>query len=229
MDGILPINKPAGMTSYDVIRRVKRVLPRGTKIGHAGTLDPFAEGVLLILLGKATKKFDEIQGWKKTYLATAKLGAKSETLDREGKIEEVSVTRNKLLTKENVEKAAKKYVGEIEQAIPKYAAAKYRGRKFYEYAREGKEVPQKSKKVNVYSIEVVKVSDQKVELLVVCGSGTYVRQLSYDILKNLGVESYLEKLVRESVGEINLRDCLTLERVIDINMADKLLPLNGGG
>jgi tRNA pseudouridine55 synthase len=213
MDGLLPINKPAGITSYDVIRRVKKALIRGTKIGHAGTLDPFAEGVLVLLLGKATKRFAEIQSWKKTYLATAKLGAKSDTLDKDGKITKQARYHEDGLDLSSVQQIADRYVGEIEQEIPAYAAAKYKGRKLYEYAREGKKVPKKSKKVMIYSIEVMRVDKDEVEMRVVCGSGTYIRQLSSDILQQLGIESYLEKLVREAVGEI------TLEQAIDVDMA----------
>lgn len=228
MDGVLAVNKPAGITSYDVIRRVKRLLPKGTKIGHGGTLDPFAEGVLLILVGKATKKFAEIQLSKKTYLATAKLGAGSNTLDSEGKIENVPVKIPNNLTVEVVQQVADKYVGEIEQEVPKYSAAKYKGRKLYEYAREGKEVPAKSKKVHIYSIEVDVVTREEVGLRVVCGSGTYIRQLSYELLRELGVESYLDKLVRERIGAYGLSDCVTLEQLVhEDEVRRRLRPFRG--
>lgn len=208
----MPVNKVSGITSYDVIRRVKKILPRGTKIGHGGTLDPFAEGVLLLLLGMATKRFDEIRSWKKTYLATAKLGATSDTLDCTGAISMKREVLSMKLGKEEIEKVADKYVGEIEQEVPAYAAAKYKGRKLYEYAREGKEVPKKVKKVMIYAIEVLEVTEEEVQMRVTCGSGTYIRQLSYDILHELGVESYLDKLIREKVGKYELKDCKNLSR-----------------
>lgn len=218
MDGILPIYKPSGITSYDVIRQVKQRLERGQKIGHAGTLDPFADGVLLLLLGKATKRFDEIQTWKKTYLATAKLGYKSDTLDSEGKISKKYDVKSKTYKAEELQKIASKYVGNIEQVVPNYSAAKYKGKPLYKYAREGTEVPQKSKKVTVYSIEVLENQESNgsnhrtmVEMRVECGSGTYIRQLSYDILKEVGVESYLTNLTRERIGEITLEDCRRLD------------------
>lgn len=228
MQGLLPINKPAGITSYDVIRRVKRVLktlPNKVKIGHAGTLDPFASGVLILMLGKATKRFDEIQGWKKTYLATAKLGSSSDTLDRTGEITAQAPKEVRELTKMQIQKVADKYIGEIEQEIPAYAAAKYKGRKLYEYARDGVKIPQKSKKVVIHSIEVLSTKDETVEMRVVCGSGTYIRQLSYDIMKELGIESYLDTLVRESVGEIGLDDCTITEQVTDADSLAKQLLL----
>jgi tRNA pseudouridine55 synthase len=218
MEGILPVDKPAGMTSYDVIRVVKKLLPRRHKIGHAGTLDPFASGVLVLLLGKATKRFDEIQKWEKTYRAVAVLGAYSDTLDREGEIERRISNMEHRVDKQQIQLIADKYVGEREQVVPAYAAAKYKGRKLYEYAREGKEVPQKKKTINIYNIEVLRVESGEVEMRVVCGSGTYIRQLSYDILREMGVESYLDTLVRESVGKITLGDCTNLEKLTDEGM-----------
>jgi len=220
MDGILPVYKPRGITSYDVIRQIKKILPRGTKIGHAGTLDPFAEGVLLILLGKATKSFDEIQKWPKTYVATARVGSYSDTLDREGK-KTVQTTVPTELSKDSVVAASGSFVGEIEQVVPAYSAAKYRGRKRYEYARRGTRVPEKSKQVMIYAIEVGKVSQDSVGIRVVCSSGTYIRQLSYDILKGLGWESYLDTLVREAVGEIKIDHAVSLT---DLEQEDEVEP-----
>lgn len=214
MDGILPVYKPVGLTSYDCIRRLKRLLPRGIKVGHAGTLDPFAEGVLLILLGSATRRFDEIRGWHKTYLAGARLGYCSDTLDVTGSIE---LCHSNTVTLEQIEEGIKKYVGEIEQLIPAYSAAKVAGRPRYMYARRGEEIPAKSKVVQIDSISVqsYRSLDQSalVEMRVVCGSGTYIRQLSYDIFRSLGIESYLETLVREAVGDIKIDDCLRLEQL----------------
>ena len=222
MDGILPIYKPAGITSYDVIRQVKRMLLRGQKVGHAGTLDPFAEGVLLLLLGKATKRFDEIQSWRKTYLATARLGYFSDTLDVTGQINKVP---NLAEYSTKVQDVANRYVGTIEQVVPSFSAAKYKGKPLYKYARGGEDVPPKSKKVTVYSIKVLEPSESngsnhrtEVQMRVECGSGTYIRQLSYDIFHTLGIESYLTSLTRERVGEITTNDCnrLNAENALNI-------------
>ncbi|MFH2019684.1 MAG: tRNA pseudouridine(55) synthase TruB [bacterium] len=229
MDGILPMDKPTGITSYDVIRQVKRLLPRNVKIGHAGTLDPFAGGVLLILLGKATKQFDEIQSWKKTYRAIATLGATSDTLDSTGTIETKTTGNSHQVSRKELNEVVKGFVGEIEQKVPAYAAAKYQGRKLYEYARKGVKIPEKKKVVMVYSIEVLDVADSEVEMRVVCSSGTYIRQLSYDILQTLGIESYLSELEREAIGEIKLANCAQLSALTDEGMVrQRLLPVHGG-
>ncbi|MFH2019410.1 MAG: tRNA pseudouridine(55) synthase TruB [bacterium] len=229
MDGILAISKTVGITSYDVIRQVKKMLPRGVKIGHAGTLDPFASGVLLILLGKATKQFDEIQTWKKTYRAVARLGAKSDTLDSTGIIsEQKGGERNFATQRSDLCNTTKRFVGEIEQIVPAYAAAKYQGRKLYEYAREGVIIPEKKKIVTVYSIEVLGVTDNEFEMRVVCSSGTYIRQLSYDIMQTLGIESYLSVLEREAIGEITLENCAQLNELTDVGKVEqRLLPVHG--
>ena len=222
MDGILPMYKPAGITSYDVIRQVKRMLLRGQKVGHAGTLDPFAEGVLLLLLGKATKRFDEIQSWRKTYLATARLGYFSDTLDVTGQINKVP---NLAEYSTKVQDVANRYVGTIEQVVPSFSAAKYKGKPLYKYARGGEDVPPKSKKVTVYSIKVLEPSESngsnhrtEVQMRVECGSGTYIRQLSYDIFHTLGIESYLTSLTRERVGEITTNDCNRLDAENALNI-----------
>ncbi len=219
MDGILPVWKTVGMTSYDVIRVFKRVFsrvePGRIKIGHAGTLDPFAEGVLILMLGRSTNMFDEIQKWPKTYRAVARLGAKSDTLDRTGKIENISLNQYTNLSIKKINNAAEKFVGEIEQIVPQYSAAKYKGKPLYKYARKGEETPEKKKKVTVYSIKVERIEDNEVEFLITCSSGTYIRQLSYDIFHTLGTESYLDKLVREKVGEIDKEKCLMTTELTD--------------
>lgn len=229
MQGLLPIYKPTGITSYDVIRQVKRIIPRGTKIGHAGTLDPFAEGVLILMLGRATKRFDEIQKWKKVYRSVAKLGEKSDTLDCTGEISIQQTANSVQINLEKLSKVTKKYIGEIEQVVPAYAAAKYKGRKLYEYAREGIKVPEKKKIVIVYSAKVSLVTKEEMEMRVECSSGTYIRQLSYDILQELGIESHLTNLVREAIGEIELDQCLNLDQVNDASMLEKSLVHARGG
>lgn len=226
MDGLLPVWKPTEITSYDVIRIVKREvlkkLPEKVKIGHAGTLDPFAEGVLILMLGRGTRKFDEIQTWPKTYRAVAKLGAKSDTLDKTGNIVPI---HSDTVSRDAVERALKEFVGEIEQVVPQYSAAKYQGMPRYKYARKGELIPEKSKKVQVYSIEVVgdplfnySNNRSEMELLISCSSGTYIRQLSYDIFRSLGIESYLYSLVREAVGKITRAECLPLDQLADADM-----------
>ena len=224
MDGLLPIWKPKGITSYDAIRAFKR-LYKGVKIGHAGTLDPFAEGVLIIMLGKATKRFDEIQGWTKEYRAVARLGAKSDSLDETGNITVQSEKGVGKFSEEKLKEVIKKYVGEIDQEVPQFSAAKYKGKPLYKYARKGEETPKKTKKITIYSLEVGNIEEEKVELSIRCSSGTYIRQLSYDIFKNLNIDSYLCDLMRERVGEIGKEECLTLPQLENEDMVrSRLLP-----
>ncbi|MFH1244116.1 MAG: tRNA pseudouridine(55) synthase TruB [bacterium] len=212
MDGILPIYKPVGMTSYDVIREFKlhitRTVPDKYKIGHGGTLDPFAEGVLLLLLGKATKKMNELAKLPKTYRATAVLGARSDTLDRTGKIEQchsVTVSQNQ------IEVAAKELVGEIEQEIPEYSAAKVKGVPRYKLARRGIEQEKKTKKVTIYDLRLSTYLENRVTFETTVSSGTYIRQLSYDLFKSLGVESYLESLTRTRIGDFSIEKCCKID------------------
>ncbi len=206
MDGILPIYKPVGITSFDVIRAFKKAVHPTFKVGHAGTLDPFADGVMLLMLGKGTKQFDVLQKLPKAYLATAILGAKSDTLDVTGVITS-GVKSTHTLEMFEIANAAAKFVGTIEQQIPDYSAAKINGQPRYKLARQGKAMAAKSKKVTIYSNEVLSLDDNICKMRVTCSSGTYIRQLSYDIFYTLGIESYLDKLTRESIGDYTIKMC----------------------
>jgi tRNA pseudouridine55 synthase len=221
MDKILPVYKPVGMTSYDVIREFKRaqftgIIPVKYKVGHGGTLDPFADGVLLLLLGKATKKMNELSALPKTYRAVAVLGAKSDTLDKTGVIVNAKMYE---CTNEQINAAAEKFVGEIEQTIPEYSAAKVHGVPRYKLARKGQEQEKKSKLVTIYALSINKVADNRVTFTATVSSGTYIRQLSYDLFKSLRVESYLEALTRTRIGDFTLEKCVRIE-----DMAVQLLP-----
>lgn len=210
MDGILPINKPTGITSYDVIRAFKKESGYDDKIGHAGTLDPFAGGALLLLLGKATKKFKEIQKWEKTYVAKAVLGKSSDTLDKTGKIVEQEKFEEPSL--EKIEKVLPKYLGKIEQKVPAYSAAKSGGVPLYKLARRGKEIPEKKKLVEIKKLEIINYEFPYLTFSASVSSGTYIRQLAYDWLRELNIESYLEELTRIKIGKINLKtDCCEVE------------------
>lgn len=206
MDGILPVNKPTGISSYDVIRAFKKESGYRGKIGHGGTLDPFAGGILLLLLGKATKRFDEVQKWQKTYAATSFLGECSDTLDKLGEI--IKQKNSKKPTLDEIEKYIPKYIGDIEQDVPAYSAAKHKGQPLYKLAREGKEIPEKKKWVKVYDFTILEYEYPRLIFSSTVSSGTYIRQLGYDLLKNLEVDSYLERLERTRIGEISLNaDC----------------------
>jgi len=205
MDGILAVYKPVGITSFDVIRELKHAIHPDFKVGHGGTLDPFADGVLLLLLGKATKKMNELAELPKTYLATARLGASSDTLDRTGRISKQLTAYG--IRQEQIMEVLKKFVGEIEQEIPDYSATKINGIPRYKLARRGEAMEKKTKMVMIYDLRFVLIEDNKVEFEATVSSGTYIRQLSYDIFKSLGVESYLEALTRTRIGDFQLEKC----------------------
>ena len=205
MDGILAVYKPVGITSFDVIREFKHAIHPDFKVGHGGTLDPFADGVLLLLLGKATKRMSELSELPKTYRAGAVLGASSDTLDRTGRISKQFTAYG--IRQEQIMEVLKKFVGKIEQEIPDYSATKINGVPRYKLARRGEVMEKKTKMVMIYDLRFVLIEDNKVEFEATVSSGTYIRQLSYDIFKSLGVESYLEALTRTRIGDFQLEKC----------------------
>lgn len=229
MDEILPVYKPVELTSYDVIRAFKRAERPDYKIGHGGTLDPFAEGVLLLLLGKATKQMNTLMALPKTYRATAVLGARSDTLDRTGAI--TSFDHYTIRPLSEIKLAAKKFVGEIEQEIPEYSAAKVNGIPRYKLARWGIEQEKKTKRVKVSELRITNYAEQKVTFEATVSSGTYIRQLSYDLFKSLGVESYLESLQRTRIGDFSIDSCARIAEFTTGEWRDKVrlpsLPARG--
>jgi tRNA pseudouridine55 synthase len=211
MDSILPVYKPVDMTSYDVIRAFKRAQHPDYKIGHGGTLDPFADGVLLLLLGKATKQMNELMQLPKTYRAAARLGAYSDTLDRTGAIDFRNKIQETRFTQAQLEAVKSQFIGEIEQVIPNYSAAKVQGVPRYKLARQGVAMEQKRKKVAIYELRITNYAQDTVTFETTVSSGTYIRQLSYDIFKSLGVESYLESLTRTAIGPYRLDQCAQID------------------
>lgn len=222
MDSILPVYKPVGITSFDVIRAFKRGVKPSYKIGHGGTLDPFADGVLLLLLGRATKQMNALTALPKTYRASAVLGAKSDTLDVTGRIEQC---HSVIVSREEIENAATTFVGQYEQEIPQYSAAKVNGKPRYLLARKGEVTERKTKLVTIYKLEVTNIHDNIVTFEATVSSGTYIRQLSYDIFSKLGVESYLDKLTRTEIGEFSIGKCAKIDEFMTDEWKDKLLPL----
>lgn len=211
---IISVYKPEGMTSYEVVRLFKKKYP-GIKIGHGGTLDPLAEGVLLILIGKATKQFDELRKLDKEYEMTIEFGWQTDTGDREGKIvkklSNLEIKKLRVMKKE-IKNVLAGFVGEYEQEIPLYSAAKFKGKPLYWYARRGIETPRssrgirspsgKSKKVKIKGIEILGYDEKKKQLTikVTCSSGTYMRSLAVDIGKKLNVPAVMVKLIRTKIG-----------------------------
>ncbi len=211
MDGkIILVDKPAGMTSHDVVDRVRRIF--GTrKVGHAGTLDPFATGLLLLGIGSATKELSKYVGLDKTYVATAKLGATSTTEDPEGEI--TPNTQCPVPSAKDIETALDKFRGGYEQTASAYSAKKINGKKFYELARrgqlEGVELPKKS--VAITELRATNYAWPYLNLEVSCSSGTYIRALARDIGEALGCGAYLTELRRTRIGEFRIEDATRLE------------------
>jgi len=225
VEGVLNLDKPAGITSAAAVARVKRLLPRGTKIGHAGTLDPFATGVLLLLVGRATKTCERLMGQPKGYEATVKLGATTETDDVEGR--EVPTPGAAALARELIEAAVCRFVGAIEQRPPVYSALKIGGRRACDRVRGGESVEVKARTVRVYGIEIVGYSWPLLRLRLECGRGTYVRSIARDLGEALGVGGYLVELRRTRIGEFHVRDAVTLEELTKTGVAPNLRTVPG--
>jgi tRNA pseudouridine55 synthase len=198
---VLVVDKPAGVTSFDVVGLVRRRLSV-RRVGHAGTLDPGATGVLPVLLGEATKLMGYLADHDKEYRAVLRLGVRTDTQDLSGRV--LSETAVPPLTRETVAAAARPFVGRIRQTPPMYSALHHEGRRLYELAREGVEVPREPRDVIVHDIEVEDVSAARVTLRVVCGKGTYVRTLGADLGDALGVGAAIERLTRSRVGPFTL-------------------------
>ncbi len=197
-NGFLLINKPTTWTSHDVVGYLRKVT-RVKKIGHAGTLDPFASGLLIVAVGREnTKRLDEFKGLDKTYIATLHLGAVSDTFDSTGVITEIS---DKKISFEEIENALKNFRGQIEQLPPMYSAKKVDGKKLYKLARQGIEVERKPNLITIYELKILEYSYPLLKIEVHCSTGTYIRTLAHDIGQKLGVGAYCEELQRTKIGE----------------------------
>lgn len=214
MDKILLIDKPKGWTSFDVVGKIRSQLREVTgqkiKVGHAGTLDPLATGLLIVLIGKATKQQDSFMKLDKVYDVTLKLGQTSTTADEEGEKTAVS-DRNPELTE--VQAALQQFTGEIMQTPPAYSAIKVDGQRSYKLARAGKEVALKPRQVTIHEIDQLIYNYPLVSFITHVSSGTYIRSLAQDVGDALGVGAYMSDLRRVSVGDYNLRDALTMDQV----------------
>ena len=211
MDGIINVNKPLGITSHDVVYRLRRLLGI-KKIGHTGTLDPDASGVLPMCIGKGTKLAELLTATDKQYLAEMTLGAITDTQDKSGEILE-SFPVN--VSETEVGETVQKFVGEIQQIPPMYSAIKIDGKKLYELAREGKNVERKPRAVTIKGIEVKEVNLEKntVTMLVDCTKGTYIRTLCEDIGRALGCGGYMSALIRTRSGRFCIEEAYTLEQI----------------
>ena len=209
--GFININKPINYTSMDVIRYLRKVT-KIKKIGHAGTLDPLATGVLIVAIGKYTKKINLIMDQSKSYFTIIDLSKFSSTDDEEG--EKTIVDVQEIPTIDQINNIIKsKFLGEIEQIPPIYSAIKIKGKKAYDLARQGIDVEMKSRKVFIDNIEIVDYNWPYLSLNINCGKGTYIRSIGRDIGKELNTGGYLTKLVRTRIGSYNLNDSIDLESI----------------
>jgi tRNA pseudouridine55 synthase len=209
--GFLLINKPTGPTSHDVIDQLRKTLGI-KKIGHAGTLDPFASGLLLVAVGDATKLLRHYVGLDKTYEAVLRLGVTSDTYDRTGKIQETNYKQD-TISKLKIQKVLKSFIGKQKQTPPMYSAKKVGGKKLYELARAGKEIKRKPNEIEVYDIKLKSLNSELLILNFRVSSGTYIRTLAHDIGKKLGTGALLEELNRTSIGDFKLKDSVDLKNV----------------
>jgi tRNA pseudouridine55 synthase len=209
--GVVNLNKSVGMSSARAVSFVKRRLPRGLKIGHAGTLDPFATGVLLLLIGRATKLCERLMDQPKQYMTTIKLGATTPTDDLESTA--VSWPGATQPTPAQLESAIKTFNGEILQRPPTYSAMKIAGRRAYDIARKGGEVQLQPRPVKIYAIDLLEYQWPLVKLKIDCGRGTYIRAIARDIGQMLNCGGYLTELTRTRVGNFTLDDAITLDQL----------------
>ena len=213
MDGILIINKHKGCTSHDIVHKIKKITKE--KVGHTGTLDPMATGVLPLLIGKGTLCSKYLIEHDKTYKATLKLGIETDTKDLEGRVIQEQAVDIKILEKSNVENILKSFVGKQEQIPPIYSAIKVDGKKLYEYAREGKEVRIQPRTIEIYDMNLEKIDRDNKEIVfkVSCSKGTYIRSLCSDVAKKLGTIGCMSDLERLSVGRFDINESITLETI----------------
>jgi tRNA pseudouridine55 synthase len=226
MDGILVIDKSVGPTSHDVVDAVRKILQQ-KKVGHTGTLDPLATGVLPLVLGRATKIARYLTGGDKKYRATFRLGITTQTLDAEGEVQD---TRPVNVDEGAVRKALAAFVGEVEQVPPMYSAKKIEGKRLYELARKGVEVERQPKRVRIYAIELIAWASPDITVDVHCSAGTYVRVLAQDVGERLGCGGHLKQLRRTAAGPFSVTDAVTLEALEadPQSVSDHILPVARG-
>jgi tRNA pseudouridine55 synthase len=211
MDGVLAVNKESGWTSHDVVAKVRELLG-GAKVGHAGTLDPAATGLLPLLIGKGTRIAEYLVEWDKEYRAQLRLGETTDTLDATGTVLDRQSTAH--VTPTAIREAVERFRGEIQQLPPMYSAVKIDGVPLYRLARAGKTLPREPRTVVIHQLDVLGIDGQNVTLRVVCSKGTYIRTLCADIGKALGVGGHLRALERTRVGPLMLDRALTVDEII---------------
>lgn len=215
--GVWLINKPAGWTSFDVVNKLRYTVTKKIgeriKVGHAGTLDPFATGLLLVCYGKMTKRIDEFTGMDKEYTGTMLFGATTPTYDPDSEIDQKYPTAH--LTPEIIVQALSQFLGNIQQIPPAYSAIKVEGNRAYDLARKGTAVELKARPVTVNEFELTRLEIPEADFRVLCSKGTYIRSLAYDLGKSVESGAYLKSLCRTKIGEFSLANALTVEQCVD--------------
>lgn len=213
MNGIIIINKSKGWTSHDIVAKVKKIT--GEKVGHTGTLDPLATGVLPLLIGKGTLCSKYLINHDKTYIVRLKLGIRKSTGDEEGEVLEQELVDQQLLDKKKIEMVLEQFIGEQEQIPPIYSAIKVKGKKLYEYARKQQEVQIPSRKITIYDIKLLGIDKENYEIQfeVRCSKGTYIRSICEDIAKKIGTIGYMKELQRTQVGNFKIEQAISIENL----------------
>lgn len=208
----LLINKSAGWTSLDVVAKMRGIL-HVERIGHAGTLDPFATGLLIVGVGReSTKRLDEFKLWEKEYEVILQFGATSSTYDCDGEI--VSSSNPRPITREELETVVQKYRGQIQQIPPMHSAKKVNGKRLYKFAHQGIVVEREPQNITIYNLEILECTPDSARLKIVCSPGTYIRSLAHDIGQDLGVGAYAAALTRTRIGLYHLMDAITLDDLV---------------
>lgn len=225
--GIIPINKPSEWTSFDVCNKIKYTLRQiygknMPKVGHLGTLDPMATGVLLVTVGKATKLFDIMQEKQKTYVAKFEFGKHTDTLDVTGNL---LATSNVIPTKQQIEQVLPGFIGEIAQIPPKFSAKSVKGKRAYDLARNNIEFELKPSIVKIFKIELISYENNILTLRITCGSGTYIRAIGRDIAEKLSTYAVMTELVRTQIGNFKVNSCEQPENLTTENMQNSIIKI----
>lgn len=218
---VILVDKPLDITSYNVVHKIRYAFGIG-KIGHCGTLDPKATGLLILCTGKKTKEVSKFQELPKTYSGTFTLGSITPTMDMESEPVEQKPFEN--IDSKQIEKVRKEFLGEIEQIPPMYSAVKFKGKPLYKIARQGKEVKREPRKAIIHSFEISEIKLPVISFKIVCSKGTYIRVIAHDFGQKLGCGAFLSSLRRESIGEYSVDDALNLDEIE--NLADTLVTVS---
>jgi tRNA pseudouridine55 synthase len=225
-NGLLLVNKPAGITSHDVVDFIRSRF-NIRRVGHGGTLDPLATGLLILMLGRATKLSQNITGLDKEYLAKMCLGFSTTTGDLAGERLKQAEDKGYMdLEEDQIQRAVESFIGEIEQVPPMYSAVKFKGKRLYKLARKGIDIPRESRKVRVYDMSIERVELPEVVLKIKCSRGFYIRQLCVDLGQKLGYPAHLSMMVRTSIGKFSLSEAKSLDEILNEADSEKhIIPI----